>query len=51
MGYDIGQFNEWNENKELDWSGLQFEKHQKLNDFVKDFIFMILKFKTGFRAV
>lgn len=36
MGYEIGQFNEWNENKELDWSSLQFEKHQKLNEFIRD---------------
>ena len=36
MGYDIGQFNEWNEMKELDWSSLAYEKHQKLNEYIKD---------------
>ena len=36
MGYEIGQFNEWNENKELDWSCLSYERHQTLNKYISD---------------
>ncbi len=36
MGNEIGQFNEWNEGKGLDWEVLGYEKHQKLHKFVSD---------------
>lgn len=36
MGSDIGSFNEWNENVELPWSVLAYEKHQGLKRFVSD---------------
>ncbi|MFM1538632.1 1,4-alpha-glucan branching protein GlgB [Helcococcus bovis] len=35
MGDEIGTFEEWNENKELSWSVLNYENHRKLQDFVK----------------
>jgi 1,4-alpha-glucan branching enzyme len=36
MGYEIGQFVEWNHDKELEWFMLQYESHNKLNLFVKE---------------
>ena len=36
MGYEIGQFIEWNYEKELDWFLLKYEYHKKLNDYIKD---------------
>lgn len=34
MGNEIGVFEEWNENKELSWSVLNYESHKYLQDFV-----------------
>jgi len=36
MGYEIGQFVEWNYEKELEWFLLKYEYHKKLNDYIKD---------------
>ena len=35
MGGEIGQFREWNEANEIDWSVLQFESHKGLLEFNK----------------
>jgi 1,4-alpha-glucan branching enzyme len=36
MGYEVGQFIEWDYNKEIDWFLLDYEYHKKLNIFIKD---------------
>ena len=36
MGCELGEFDEWNFTKELDWNLLDFESHRKLHDFVRD---------------
>lgn len=36
MGQEFGQFIEWDYNKELDWFLLDFEKHKKTQDFVRE---------------
>ena len=36
MGGEFGQWEEWNHSKSLDWHLLQFEPHQKLQQFVRD---------------
>ncbi|MDE7390556.1 MAG: 1,4-alpha-glucan branching protein GlgB [Lachnospiraceae bacterium] len=33
MGGEIGQFDEWNANEQLQWNLLEYEKHEKLNKF------------------
>ena len=35
MGGEIGQFREWSESREIDWSVLAFDSHKKLNDYMK----------------
>ncbi|VDN49082.1 1,4-alpha-glucan branching enzyme GlgB [Petrocella atlantisensis] len=36
MGCEFAQFDEWSENKSLDWHLLEFEKHQQMQRYVKD---------------
>jgi 1,4-alpha-glucan branching enzyme len=35
MGYEIGQFTEWDYNKEVEWFMLNYEYHKKLNIYIK----------------
>lgn len=35
MGQDIAEFDEWNENRAVEWELLQYPEHKGLNDFVK----------------
>ena len=36
MGSDIGQFDEWNSTESIQWNLLEFEKHWRFKDYVKD---------------
>ena len=36
MGQDIGEFDEWNENREVEWDLLQYEDHQGVNRLMQD---------------
>ncbi len=36
MGYEIGQFTEWDFNKEIEWFMTDYEYHGKLNTYIKD---------------
>lgn len=44
MGGEFGQFREWNENVELDWSCLQYERHQTLQKYIKDLNHLYLQY-------
>ena len=35
MGYEIGQFTEWDFNKEIEWFMINYEYHKKLNIYIK----------------
>ena len=43
MGNDIGSFDEWNEDYELPWSVLAYDKHRQLQAFVRDLNHMYKK--------
>ncbi len=36
MGYEIGQFTEWDYNKENEWFMIEYEYHGKLNTYIKN---------------
>ncbi len=36
MGQDIGEFDEWNEEREVEWNLLEKDNHQGLNRFVRE---------------
>ena len=48
MGAELAQWNEWNENKELDWSLLSYPKHDSHQKFVRDLNFVYKKYKPLF---
>lgn len=35
MGYEVGQFTEWDYNKEIEWFMINYEYHKKLNIYIK----------------
>lgn len=36
MGQDIGEFNEWNEGRSIEWDLLQYDDHKKLNGYIAE---------------
>ena len=44
MGQEFGQLQEWSEARELDWYLLKEEKHQLLQDFVRDMLHLYKKY-------
>ena len=36
MGQDIAEFDEWNEEREVEWNLLEYNEHQQINTLVKD---------------
>ncbi len=36
MGQDIGEFDEWNEEREVEWDLLQYEEHRGINQLMQD---------------
>lgn len=45
MGGEIGQFREWSEERELDWSVLNYQQHQGLQAYVQDLNHLYLESK------
>ncbi|WP_102274147.1 1,4-alpha-glucan branching protein GlgB [Cytobacillus massiliigabonensis] len=45
MGFELGQFDEWKEQSQLDWNLLEIEMHQKLNGYVKELLSLYKRFK------
>lgn len=48
MGYEFGQFREWSEDRELDFSCLQYERHQTLKEYIRKLNLIYLKHKALF---
>lgn len=44
MGYEVGQFTEWDHNKEIEWFMADYEYHGKLNTYIKDLNEFYLKY-------
>ena len=44
MGYEIGQFTEWDFNKEIEWFMTDYEYHGKLNTYIKELNEFYLKY-------
>ncbi|KOP83863.1 1,4-alpha-glucan branching enzyme [Cytobacillus solani] len=40
MGFELGQFDEWKDQSQLDWNLLEYEMHRKLNAYVKELLAM-----------
>ena len=44
MGQDFGQYQEWSEERELDWYLLGEQNHQQLQNYVKELLKMYKKY-------
>lgn len=49
MGAELAQWNEWNENKELDWMLLTYPKHEAHQRFVRELNKVYKKYKPLYR--
>jgi 1,4-alpha-glucan branching enzyme len=38
MGFELGQFSEWKDKEQLDWSLLEYDMHRKTNTYVKELL-------------
>ncbi len=38
MGQDIGEWDEWNENRSVEWDLLEYDEHKQFNLYVKDML-------------
>lgn len=45
MGGEIGQFREWSESREIDWSVLQYDSHKKYHEYVRNLNHLYLNSK------
>ncbi len=50
MGQDFAQFQEWSEARELDWYLLAEERHQQMQNFVKDLLHLYTKTPCMYKA-
>lgn len=49
MGQDFGQFQEWSEERELDWYLLREDRHAQLQEYVKDLLHMYKKYPALYK--
>ncbi|MEI7884318.1 MAG: 1,4-alpha-glucan branching protein GlgB [Clostridia bacterium] len=42
MGTEFGHFQEWSENRELDWNLLKYPKHSSINCYIKDLNYLYI---------
>ncbi|MCR5107212.1 MAG: 1,4-alpha-glucan branching protein GlgB [Lachnospiraceae bacterium] len=38
MGQDIAEYDEWNEEREVEWDLLQYDDHRQFNDYIRDLL-------------
>nr|MCR5733188.1 1,4-alpha-glucan branching enzyme [Lachnospiraceae bacterium] len=38
MGSDIGEYDEWNEERSVEWDLLKYDEHRQFNDYIRDLL-------------